>query len=31
VKGYGIPFIIPVGESNFEEKFLGMLTNKISA
>ena len=30
-KGYGSPYIIPVGESNFVANFLGMLANKISA
>ncbi|MHA1434571.1 MAG: hypothetical protein ACTSO7_12090 [Candidatus Heimdallarchaeota archaeon] len=29
-KGYGVPLILPVGESNFEDNFLEMLTNKIS-
>ena len=29
-KGYGAPYIIPIGESDFEENFLKMLTSKIS-
>lgn len=30
-KGYGTPYILPVGESDFEANFLGMLTSKVSA
>ncbi len=29
-KGYGVPYILPIGESDFEENFHKILTNKIS-